>query len=177
MSTAPPTEDFLVFLEDKKFTDKSSFFSKDFGSSVAATVRGKIAKKIGSTNVMAISDAKKPGIKRCLIPTAASRLNSIYRAHPIDKTRYILITEFHELILNEKREEFCNLLKSVGCKFISWRKHPEWNKSYLSPDNTLQQYASQGDDLEKKFRYFKTASTWQKVIPLFSIVSFLPLFC
>jgi hypothetical protein len=158
-----PTEDFLIFLDEKKFSEKSSFFSKDFGSSAAAVIRSKIAKKVGSAIVMPVSDAKNSEIKRLLLPTSAARTNSIYRVHPLDRSRYILVNNFHENILTEKREEFCFLLKSVGGKYINWLKHPEWNKSYLSPDNSLTNYVSRGDELEKNFKFFKSSTTWQKV--------------
>ena len=157
------TENFIVVLDDKKFDEKTNFLSKDFGNTAANVLRGKFVRKLGPTAVISLSDSKKSEFKRFLYPST-SRLNSIYRVHPLDKTRYIVINEFHETVLNEKREEFCNLLKSVGCKFINWRGHPEWNKSYLAPDNTLQKDISLSEDLEKSDKFFKSSSTWQKAI-------------
>ena len=65
-------------------------------------------------------------IKRFLSPTSA-RINYIYRMHPMDKTRYIAVNVFHDTVLNEKKEEFCNVMKSIGCKYITFSEHPEWS--------------------------------------------------
>ena len=44
------TEDFLVFLDENKFKEKSSFFSRDFGDTAANSIRGKLSRKLGATN-------------------------------------------------------------------------------------------------------------------------------
>jgi len=161
--TSVPTEDFIIILDDKKFNDKTSFFSKDFGSSAAEVLRGKIAKKLGTTAVVASSQTSNSELKRVLHPSN-SRVNYIYRAHPLDRTRYILVNQFHETVLADKRDELCNLLKGIGCKYMSWRKHPEWNKSFLAPDSSLHKDFAKIEQLEKGNKFFKTSTTWQKAV-------------
>jgi hypothetical protein len=158
-----PTEDFLVVMDDKKFNEKTSFFSKDFGSSAAEVLRSKLTRKLGSTAAIPVSQVSVSELKRVLQPSNA-RVNHIYRVHPLDRSRYILITQFHETILAEKREELCSLLKGIGCKYMSWRKHPEWNKSFLAPDSSLHRDIAKIEQMEKGNKFFKTSTTWQKAV-------------
>ena len=111
--------------------------------------------------VLPIADAKKAEIKRYLIP-ATAKINSLYRKHPLDPSRYIAVSTFHDTIINEKKDEFCTLLKTIGAKYITFRNHPEWNKSYLSPDNTIVHNPHHGEQLEKNFKFFASSSAWQK---------------
>ena len=113
--------------------------------------------------VLPIADAKKAEIKRYLIP-ATAKINSLYRKHPLDPSRYIAVSTFHDTIINEKKDEFCTLLKTIGAKYITFRNHPEWNKSYLSPDNTIVHNPHHGEQLEKNFKFFASSSAWQKAV-------------
>ena len=74
------------------------------------------------------------------------------------------MNSFHDSLLQEKREEFCILLKTIGCKYITFRNHPEWNKSFLSPDNTIVKNPHHGEQLEKSFKFFASSSAWQKAV-------------
>ena len=151
-----------MVLDDEKFNSTTSILSKHFGTALATVLKGKLTRKLGSAAVISLSDVEMCKGAIHLQPNDAQQ-NFIYRVHPLDRSRYILVSQFHETLLNEKREEFCRLLKRVGCKSISWRLHPEWNRTFDAPDCSLFAEINKLDQIDLG-NFVKQSSTWQRAL-------------
>ncbi len=98
---SPPTDDFIVVLEDNSFYKLVSMFSKNYGMTIAKEIESKLRRKHASTCVISLTEALKPEYKKILTPFAVSYM--IYHKHPVYPTRYLGIRTFHETVLDQKK--------------------------------------------------------------------------
>ncbi len=159
--------DFLIVTEDRNFFTNVSMFSlqrKDVGKTKAEQIHRKLTKKLNSVKVLSLSEASAPLLRKVLYPTA--KINSIYRRHPTDKTKYFGVSNFHEMLLDEMRHELYSVFRSVGAKSMVWKDHKLWNKSYMSPD-TIQPGIldeQQPSDQQQEFKFFRDNRTWHDAV-------------
>ena len=67
------------------------------------------------------------------------------------------------MVSTDKRQEFNDILRSIGAKSIIWSQYHSWNKFYKSPDS-LQSDLIDLDIACKRYRFLREANDWQKLI-------------
>ena len=81
----------------------------------------------------------------------------------MDPQRIIGVRHFHDIVSTEKRQEFNDLLRSIGAKSITWSQYHSWNKVYKSPDS-LQSDLIDLDIACKRYKFLVEANDWQQLL-------------
>ncbi len=152
---------FIVIVTDDLYHKKKiGETSKDRGLSPEEIMFGKIIQKLGTTKILSLSQALSPPYNKLVTPSP--RAGMIYRRHPHDERRYIGVRQYHEAVLDDKRQELCNALRCVGAKSVRFTEHESWNRVYATP------VTMQPDLLDTRknimFKFLRASPTWQAVI-------------
>ena len=126
----------------------------------AEALLGKLSRRVGPTHMISLETANSSSFKKLLTPVP--RLSMVYRRHPHEDARFIGVRQYHSVVLDDKRQEFCNVLRCVGAKAIIFGEHSDWNRTYASP------VTMQPDLLDDKknsvFKFLRTTKEWKVAI-------------
>ena len=72
--------------------------------------------------------------------------------------------QYHGVVLDDKRQELCNVLRCVGAKSITFSEHGDWNRVYASP------VTMQPDLLDDRkngvFKFLRATQSWKDALQL-----------
>jgi len=152
------TEKFVAVVDDVKKSTYVWFFGRDGGKTKARQIQRKISKKVGPCLVLSLTETYNSEILLSMYPEP--RANYLYREHPYDANRLIGVNKFHEVVMEDKRRQFCSLFKSIGAKSIRFHTNPQWNIEYHSPPPLKHDLLM----ITEKFKTLKTENTWRKAV-------------
>ena len=149
------TEENLIKLNTRKSTDRRSFFphkeapkivivldEKFFviekticgvrrSKSRAQILENEVKKKTKSALVISMQTACSDEWKGRLNPKP--RINMAYAKHPYDDKPYIALRKFHDVIMNQKKDEMFYILSNLGAKSIALTETEIWSTDFESP--------------------------------------------